>query len=81
MFSQLEAAATAHFYTSIPQRLTMGAAEFTFGLGVFGPDPLVPEPGLVIDNGHVVVPDAPGFGIRVDESALKGLTLQHAVIK
>ena len=79
-FSQLEAAATAHFYTSIPQQLTMGAAEFVFGLGVFGPDPLVPEPTLVIKDGHVTLSDRPGLGVTVDEKALKALTLQHKVI-
>lgn len=79
-FSQLEAAATAHFYTSIPPALTMGAAEFVFGLGVFGPDPLVPEPSLVIENGHVTVPDRPGLGVTIDEGALKKLTLRAEVV-
>lgn len=80
-FSQLESSASAHFYTSIPAALTMGAAEFVFGLGVFGPDPLVAEPGLIIDRGHTVVPDRPGLGVTIDEKALKKLTLSHDVIK
>ncbi len=49
----------------------MGAAEFVFGLGVFGPDPLVAEPGLVIDRGHTVVPDRPGLGVTINEEFVK----------
>ena len=79
-FSQLEAAATAHFYASIPIQMTMGAAEFVFGLGVFGPDPLVPEPGLLMENGHAILTDRPGLGIVVDESAVKALTLRRELI-
>ena len=43
VLSQLEAAAGAHFYASSAERHIMPAAEFIFGLGVLGPDPLVPE--------------------------------------
>ena len=41
-FCQLEAAAAAHFYASTPTHAIMPAGEFVFGLGVIGPDPLVP---------------------------------------
>lgn len=79
-FSQLEAAATAHFYASIPEHRMVGAAEFVFGLGTFGPDPLVPDTDFVIKEGHATVPDRPGLGIEIDEQALKKLTLRHEVI-
>lgn len=80
-FSQLEAAATAHFYASIPEHQMVGAGEFVFGLGTFGPDPLVPETSFVIKDGYAEVPHGDGLGIQIDESALKKLTLHHDVIK
>ena len=79
--SQLEAAAGAHFYASSPERQVMPAAEFIFGLGVLGPDPLVPETDFVIRDGHVRAPDRPGFGILVDERAVEKYTLKRAVIQ
>jgi len=75
VFSQLEAAAGAHFCASRPATQVMPAAEFIFGLGVAGPDPIVPETNFVIENGHVRPPSAPGLGITVDEEAVKALTL------
>lgn len=80
-FSQLEAAATAHYYATIPEHQTVGAGEFVFGLGTFGPDPLVPETDFVVKDGHAEVPHGPGLGIEVDENALKKLTLRHEIIK
>ena len=80
-FSQLEAAASGHFYCSLPARHTLGAAEFVGGLGIFGPDPLVPEPQWVIQEGHVRPPNVPGLGVNVDERLLKELTLQREVIQ
>jgi L-alanine-DL-glutamate epimerase-like enolase superfamily enzyme len=80
-FSQLEAAATAHFYASIPEHRMVGAGEFVFGLGTWGPDPLVPQTDFVIKDGHANVPSGPGLGIVVDEAALKKLTLRHEVVK
>lgn len=79
--SQLEAAAGAHFYASSPERLIMPAAEFIFGLGVLGPDPLVPDTDFVIKNGHVAVPSGPGLGIPVDERAVERHTLKREVVK
>lgn len=79
--SQLEAAAGAHFYASSPERHVMPAAEFIFGLGVLGPDPLVPETDFVIRDGHVRPPDRPGFGIPVDERAVKKYTLKREVVQ
>lgn len=79
--SQLEAAAGAHFYASSPERLIMPAAEFIFGLGTLGPDPLVPETDFVIKNGHVTVPHGPGLGIPVDERAIERHTLKREVVK
>ena len=78
--SQLEAAAGAHFYASTPERLIMPAAEFIFGLGALGPDPLVPETDFVIRDGHVTSPARPGLGITVDERAVERLTLRREVV-
>ena len=75
VMSQLEAAAGAHFYASLPARRCMPAGEFIFGLGVSGEDPLVPETDFKIKNGHVRPPSGPGFGITVDEKALEKYTL------
>lgn len=80
-FSQLEAAASAHFYCSLPASRTLGAAEFVGGLGVFGPDPLVPDPLWVIKDGHVRVPNEPGLGVRVSEQRLRKFTLQKDIVK
>jgi L-alanine-DL-glutamate epimerase-like enolase superfamily enzyme len=78
--SQLEAAAGAHFYASTPDRLIMPAAEFIFGLGVLGPDPLAPETDFRIKDGHVAPPSGPGLGIVVDEQAVKRHTLKREVV-
>lgn len=79
--SQLEAAAGAHFYASSPERLVMPAAEFIFGLGALGPDPLVPDTDFVIKDGHVTPPSRPGLGIAVDEKAVERHTLKREVVK
>jgi len=79
--SQLEAAAGAHFYASSPERHVMPAAEFIFGLGVLGPDPLVPDTDFVIQDGHVVPPSRPGLGIAVDERAVERHTLKREIVK
>ena len=78
--SQLEAAAGAHFYASTPDRLIMPAAEFIFGLGVLGPDPLVPDTDFKIKDGHVAPPTGPGLGVVVDEQAVKRHTLKREVV-
>ena len=75
VLSQLEAAAGAHFYASRPAEHVMPAGEFIFGLGVIGPDPLVPETDFVVEDGHVAPPHGPGLGITIDEKALDELTL------
>jgi L-alanine-DL-glutamate epimerase-like enolase superfamily enzyme len=75
VLSQLEAAAGAHFYASRPAEHVMPAGEFIFGLGVIGPDPLVPDTDFVVQDGHVVPPQGPGLGIVVSESALEAYTL------
>ena len=77
--SQLEAAAGAHFYASLPASRVMPAGEFIFGLGVAGPDPLVPESDFVISEGHVKPPSGPGLGITVDDAAVDRLTLRSEV--
>lgn len=79
--SQLEAAAGAHFYASCPERQVMPAAEFIFGLGVLGPDPLVPDTDFVIRDGHVEPPSRPGLGIAVDERAVERHTLRKEIVK
>src|SRR5262249_2027703 len=65
VLSQLEAAAGAHFYASRPPDHVMPAGEFIFGLGVIGPDPLVPETDFVVKDGHVAPPRGPGLGVVV----------------
>jgi len=79
--SQLEAAAGAHFYASSPERLTMPAAEFIFGLGVLGPDPIAPASDFVIKDGHVTVPSRPGLGIQVDDRAVEKHTLKRETVR
>lgn len=81
VLSQLEAAAGAHFYASRPAAHVMPAGEFIFGLGVIGPDPLVPQTNFVVRDGHVVPPSGPGLGITVDEAALASLTLLKEMVK
>lgn len=81
VLSQLEAAAGAHFYASTPERLVMPAAEFIFGLGAIGPDPLVPDTDFVIKDGHVTPPNRPGLGIPVDERAVERHTLKREIVK
>ncbi len=80
-FSQLEAAAAAHFYASTPPEHMMPAGEFLFGVGAIGPDPLVPETDFVVSDGHVVPPSRPGLGITVDEEALVRYTLRKEDVK
>ena len=78
--SQFEAAASAHFCGSIPARRTFGAAEFAFGVGPMGPDPLVAEGAMAIRDGAVEVPTGPGLGLTLDEAALDRLTLKRVEI-
>ena len=66
VLSQLEAAAGAHFYASRPAEHVMPAGEFIFGLGVIGPDPLVPQTDFLVNDGHVRPPSGPGLGVTVD---------------
>ena len=73
--SQLEAAAGAHFYASIPASRMMGAAEFVMGLNAMAKDPLCPESDFKIRDGHVNVPTGHGLGVTIDEAALKKNTL------
>jgi L-alanine-DL-glutamate epimerase-like enolase superfamily enzyme len=59
----------------------MPAGEFIFGLGVIGPDPLVPQTDFVAKDGHVTPPSGPGLGITVDETALDPLTLLEETVQ
>jgi L-alanine-DL-glutamate epimerase-like enolase superfamily enzyme len=81
VLSQLEAAAGAHFYASRPAQHVMPAGEFIFGLGVAGPDPLVPDTDFVVKDGRVSPPSGPGFGIQVDKQALEAHTLLSEVVR
>ncbi len=78
--SQIDAAASAHFYASIPAHRMMGAGEFVFGLNTDGPDPLVPQTDFLVRDGHVDVPTGPGLGIVVDEEAVKRHTLRYECV-
>lgn len=73
--SRLEAAAGAHFCASLPAQRVMPGAEFIFGLGVAGDDPLTAAPGFAIRGGRVEVPTGPGLGIQVDEEAVAARTI------
>ncbi len=75
VLSQLEAAAAAHFYASLPAHRCMPAGEFIFGLGVLGDDPLVGESDFKIVDGHVEPPKGPGLGVTIDEQRLEKFTL------
>ena len=81
VLSQLEAAAGAHFYASRPAEHVMPAGEFIFGLGVIGPDPIVPETDFVVRDGHVTPPRGPGFGVNVDARALEAHTLLKEIVQ
>jgi L-alanine-DL-glutamate epimerase-like enolase superfamily enzyme len=59
----------------------MPAGEFIFGLGVIGPDPLVPETDFLVKDGYVCPPGRPGLGITVDERALEARTLLKEVVQ
>lgn len=78
--SQFEAAASAHFCATIPARRTFGAAEFAFGVGPKGPDPLVAEGAMSIMDGAVRVPTGPGLGLTLDPKALERVTLRRVVV-
>jgi len=79
--SSLDAAAAAHYCASIPAKRTFGAAEFVFGLGPAGPDPLIADNPFKIVDGCVNVPQDPGLGITIDESALERHTLLKHVLQ
>lgn len=79
--SQFEAAASAHLCATIPARRTFGAAEFAFGVGPKGPDPLVAEGAMSIKDGSVSVPTGPGLGLVLDEKALERMTLKRALVR
>jgi L-alanine-DL-glutamate epimerase-like enolase superfamily enzyme len=81
VLSQLEASAGAHFYASRPAEHVMPAGEFIFGLGVIGPDPLVPETDFLVKDGHVRPPSGPGLGITIDEKALETFTLLKEIVQ
>ena len=71
----------AHFYASRPAAHVMPAGEFIFGLGVIGPDPLVPDTDFLVKDGHVRPPTGPGLGVAVDEAALEAHTLLKEVVQ
>jgi L-Ala-D/L-Glu epimerase / N-acetyl-D-glutamate racemase len=78
--SQFEAAASAQFCASVREKKTFGAAEFVFGLGTVGHDPLAADSNFTIKDGAVEVPKGPGLGLTLDEKALERLTLKKVVV-
>ena len=78
--SQLEAASSAHLFSSIPGSLLMSGAEFLFGVGLGGTDPLVDEMSLVVKDGHVDVPTTPGLGIKISSAAVARCAIVSDVI-
>jgi muconate cycloisomerase len=78
--SQLEAAAAAQFCASIPVQRSFGAAEFAFGVGVLGDDPLIADGAMTIASGCVTVPSGPGLGLTVDDGALDRLCIHKEVV-
>ena len=79
--SQFEAAASAHFCATVPAKRTFGAAEFIFGVGTMGDDPLVADGAMSIRDGAVTVPTGPGLGLTLDEKALDRMTLQTSIVE
>lgn len=79
--SQFEAAASAQFCATVPAKRTFGAAEFVFGVGTMGHDPLVADGAMTIRDGSIIVPTGPGLGLVLDEAALERMTLQQTVVK
>jgi L-alanine-DL-glutamate epimerase-like enolase superfamily enzyme len=59
----------------------MPAGEFIFGLGVIGPDPLVPETDFVVKDGRVSPPSGPGLGIEISTRALEAHTLLTEMVQ
>jgi len=78
--SAIEASAAMHFCAAVPASRTFGAAEFVFGAGVLGADPLIAEGDLSIENGAVRVPDRPGLGVAIDDKALERMTLRQSAV-
>lgn len=78
--SQFEAAASAHFCATLPRRRTFGAAEFAFGVGPKGDDPLVADGAMRLKDGRVSVPKGPGLGLTLDLEALERMTLKKIEI-
>ena len=79
--SQFEAAASAHFCATVPAKRPFGAAEFIFGVGTMGADPLVADGAMTIRDGAVTVPTGPGLGLTLDEKVLERMTLQTSVVE
>lgn len=79
--SQFEAAASAQFCATVPAKRTFGAAEFVFGVGTMGQDPLVADGAMTIRDGSIIVPTGPGLGLVLDEAALERMTLQQTAVK
>ncbi len=63
-----------------PPSVRFGAAEFAFGVGAMGPDPLTQDIGFRCKDGKVTVPTGPGLGLTLDEAVLDKLTLQKHVV-
>jgi L-alanine-DL-glutamate epimerase-like enolase superfamily enzyme len=81
IMSQIEAAAIAHYYASVPAAVMLPGAEFVFGLGGVLQDPLVPQMDFVIGrDGTVTVPMTPGLGVVVDDEAVAALALSSDVV-
>ena len=78
--SQFEAAASAHFCATIPAKRTFGAAEFAFGVGPLGPDPLVADGAMSVKDGKIAMPKGPGLGLTLDDKALEKLTLKKVAV-
>ena len=51
------------------------------GLGIIGPDPLVPETDFLVKDGHVRPPSGSGLGVTVDERALETHTLLKEIVQ
>ena len=72
--SVLEAAASAHLYSSLPTHAM--AAEFVLGLNVVDHDPVVELPAdFKPRNGSVIAPDGPGLGVNVDMEKVSEIAL------
>jgi L-alanine-DL-glutamate epimerase-like enolase superfamily enzyme len=76
--SYIEALAGAHLCASVPNHAF--GAEFLMGLPAAWEDPIVKNRPIDTKDGYCNVPQLPGLGCEIDETAVKRYSLAHAVV-